>query len=287
MTVHILNGLEIAATARHDLKHRADELSHKLHRSPCLAVIQVGNNPASTIYVNRKIAACQEVGITSKKYAFDHMTQEELIDLIQQLNENSVVDGILLQLPLPAPLSAQEILDHIHPSKDVDGLHPMNQGLLQAGRPLFVPCTPMGCLHLIRHAMPHLSGKKAVIVGRSVLVGKPLAALLLQENATVTIAHSYTQDLEAETKTADIVVMAAGVPNLLSGDMIKPGAVVIDVGISRVNERVCGDVDFESTAPVAGFITPVPGGVGPMTVTFLLHNTIHAASLRLPIKKQF
>ncbi|MGY4876983.1 bifunctional methylenetetrahydrofolate dehydrogenase/methenyltetrahydrofolate cyclohydrolase FolD [Vreelandella aquamarina] len=253
---------------------------------PTLAVVLVGEDPASQVYVRNKMKRAGEAGIGSREHRLDaSTTQDELGKLIDALNNDSDVHGILVQLPLPDQLDEDEVIASIHPDKDVDGFHPLNVGALAAGRDTLVPCTPQGCMIMLKHIHPELSGKNAVVVGRSNIVGKPMAALLLQANCTVTIAHSRTQDIEALCRNADIVVAAAGQRELVEADWIKPGATVIDVGINAIEiegkRKLVGDVAFEPVSQVAGAITPVPGGVGPMTIACLLLNTTRAVKRQL------
>ena len=253
---------------------------------PTLAVVLVGEDPASQVYVRNKMKRAGEAGIGSREHRLDaSTTQEELGQLIDALNNDPDVHGILVQLPLPDQLDEEAVIASIHPDKDVDGFHPLNVGTLAAGRDTLVPCTPQGCMIMLKHVHPELSGKNAVVVGRSNIVGKPLAALLLQANCTVTIAHSRTQDIEALCRNADIVVAAAGRRELVEADWIKPGATVIDVGINAIEvegkRKLVGDVAFEPVSQVAGAITPVPGGVGPMTIACLLLNTTRAVRRQL------
>lgn len=262
--------------------------------TPGLAVVLVGEDPASQVYVRNKHRQTLEAGMNS----FEHRlpadsSQQTLLDLVAELNADDAVDGILVQLPLPAQINAQAVLDAIYPAKDVDGFHVVNAGRLATGGDALVPCTPLGCLLLLRHFVGELSGLRAVIVGRSNIVGKPMAQLLLAENCTTTIAHSRTRDLAAECRQADILIAAVGRPEMIRGDWIKPGATVIDVGINRIDaadrgtgkSRLVGDVAFAEAAPIAAAITPVPGGVGPMTIACLLRNTVTAACRRrdLPV----
>jgi methylenetetrahydrofolate dehydrogenase (NADP+)/methenyltetrahydrofolate cyclohydrolase len=262
--------------------------------TPGLAVVLVGEDPASQVYVRNKHRQTLEAGMNS----FEHRlpadsSQQTLLDLVAELNADDAVDGILVQLPLPAQINAQAVLDTIDPAKDVDGFHVVNAGRLATGGDALVPCTPLGCLLLLRHFVGELSGLRAVIVGRSNIVGKPMAQLLLAENCTTTIAHSRTRDLAAECRQADILIAAVGRPEMIRGDWIKPGATVIDVGINRIDaadrgigkSRLVGDVAFAEAAPFAAAITPVPGGVGPMTIACLLRNTVTAACRRrdLPV----
>lgn len=270
----LLNGFELAKQCRAELAERVKAMP----RAPKLAVILVGDNPASAIYVRNKEKAAAEVGVESLVYRLDSATQEELTALIEQLNADETVDGILVQMPLPAPLNEQEILQTINPAKDVDGFHPLNLGKLLIGEPAPVACTPKGCMRLIRLAKQDLTGLRAVVIGRSVIVGKPMAQLLLNANCTVTTAHSKTRDLPALCRSADIVVAAIGKPKTVKADWIKDGAIVIDVGINRLEDgKLCGDVDFEACFDKCAAITPVPKGVGPMTIAMLLENTVEAA----------
>lgn len=281
----LIDGKHLAFLKRQEINEDALAFKQSYHRAPGLAVILVGHNPASEIYVRRKIEACQQTSIASFLHQFDvEITQETLHQTIHQLNNNPAVDGILLQLPLPKHLDAMKAVSIISPHKDVDGLHPYNQGLLHQGRPTFAPCTPQGCIQLLQSCCDSLSGASIVIVGRSILVGRPLAAMLTNLNATVTLAHSYTKNLQTLCQRADIVISAVGNPQFLTADYIKPGAIVIDVGINRValpdgKAKLVGDVDFDNVAPKTSFITPVPGGVGPMTIANLLLNTVKAARL--------
>jgi methylenetetrahydrofolate dehydrogenase (NADP+)/methenyltetrahydrofolate cyclohydrolase len=275
--MHIINGRAIAAERLEKLKEDIRNFVETRKRAPALAVIIVGNDPASEIYVRYKVQACEKMGVRSVSLTLPEDTSKtELLEQIQRLNDDATIDGILLQLPLPKGLNAHEIIERISPLKDVDGLHPLNQGYLFAGTPRLVPCTPQGCMEVIQSIYPDLSGKQAVVVGRSVLVGRPMAALLTNANATVTLAHSHTKDLKEIVKEADIVVAAIGKPKFITVDMIKPGALVIDVGINRTENGLVGDVDFEGVCVIAGGITPVPGGVGPLTIAHLLVNTVKA-----------
>ena len=276
----IIDGKAIAAAVRSRLKEQVAYFSMSFGRKPKLAVILVGEDPASTVYVRNKIAACEEIGITSEAYKLNAATEESyLVNLIKKLNEDATTDGILVQLPLPPHLNAKKIIPLIDPKKDVDGFSAMNIGALMLDdRDGLFSCTPLGIISLIKATGIDLKGKHAVVVGRSNEVGKPVAMMLLQQNATVTICHSKTEDLAAFTRTADVLVVAVGKEKLITADMIKEGAVVIDVGINRdANGKLCGDVDFDSVLPKAGFITPVPGGVGPMTIAMLMKNTLKAA----------
>jgi methylenetetrahydrofolate dehydrogenase (NADP+) / methenyltetrahydrofolate cyclohydrolase len=277
----IIDGKMIAAKIREQLKIEVAKLVAERGVKPKLAVLLVGNDPASQIYVRNKERGCAEVGMSSEVLRLPSSTgQNELIEVVRKLNNDRSVHGVLVQLPLPAGTKEQPVLDEIDPRKDVDGLQPVNMGkLLKGDASGFIPCTPQGVIELILSTGEEISGKEAVVVGRSNIVGKPMALLLLQKNATVTICHSKTKDLGAMVGRADILVAAVGSPKLITGKMIKPGAVVIDVGTNRVNEKLVGDVDFETARERAGFITPVPGGVGPMTIALLLRNTLKAARL--------
>lgn len=273
----LLNGFELAKQCRAELAERVKTMP----RTPKLAVILVGDNPASAIYVRNKEKAAAEVGIESLVYRIEQTTQGELIALINRLNADDSVNGILVQMPLPAPLNEREILQAINPAKDVDGFHPLNLGRLLIGEPAPVACTPKGCMKLIHLAKQDLTGLHAVVIGRSVIVGKPMAQLLLNANCTVTTAHSKTRDLPALCRTADIVVAAIGKPKTVKADWIKDGAIVIDVGINRLEDgKLCGDVDFDACFDKCAAITPVPKGVGPMTIAMLLENTVDAAQCR-------
>jgi methylenetetrahydrofolate dehydrogenase (NADP+)/methenyltetrahydrofolate cyclohydrolase len=244
-----------------------------------LAVVLVGDNPASQVYVRNKVKACEDSGLHSvlEKYAAD-MTEADLLARVQALNKDPVIHGILVQLPLPPHIDAQKVIEAISPAKDVDGFHIASAGALMTGMPGFWPCTPYGCMKMLESIGYDLRGKHAVVIGRSNIVGKPMALMLLQKDATVTVAHSRTQNLKALTLQADVIVAAVGKRNVLTADMVKPGAVVLDVGMNRNDEgKLCGDVDFEGVKQVASHITPVPGGVGPMTITMLLVNTLEAA----------
>lgn len=277
----ILNGKQVAAEIRAELKTRAEAL-RKDGVVPCLAVLLAGDDPASKIYVRNKKRACEEIGIESRELLFpENVTEEELIAQIRALNEDPAVDAMLVQLPLPRHINEARVLAEIAPEKDADGFHVVNAGRLFTGQTSVLPCTPAGCMELLRRANVEFSGKHAVVVGRSNIVGKPMAMLLLNEHCTVTVCHSRTKDLARFTRDADILVAAVGRLGMITGDMIKPGAAVIDVGINRLdNGKLMGDVDFESAEPVAGAITPVPGGVGPMTIAMLMQNAILAAEKR-------
>jgi len=279
MAAQILDGKSLAAAIRTALKRKVDALVQRGVR-PGLAVILAGDDPASRVYVRNKTSACAEVGVRSQQIDYPAtVTQEELIRRISQLNADPAVHGILVQLPLPKPIDAARVLETIAPAKDVDGFHEANLGALLAGRPGVVPCTPLACMRLIEHAGVAIAGRHAVVVGRSNIVGKPVAQLLLQRDATVTICHSKSGSLADFTREGDILVAAVGRAKLVTGAMVKPGACVIDVGINRLADgKLAGDVDFESAKQVAGWITPVPGGVGPMTIAMLLENCVNAAS---------
>lgn len=273
----IIDGKSIAATIRQEIKSQVTEFTEKTGVKPGLAVILVGENPASLVYVSQKEKACQEVGISSFKIALpENISQEDLEKKVEELNSDSSIHGILVQLPVPDHLNEKRIIEKISPDKDVDGFHPLNVGRLVVGEKTFIPCTPQGVIELIERSNVEIEGKHAVVVGRSNIVGKPVALLLLQKNATVTICHTRTRNLPEVTREADILVAAAGKPHLITANMVKEGACVIDVGITRVNGKLVGDVDFEKVEKKA-LVTPVPGGVGPMTVAMLLKNTLQAA----------
>jgi methylenetetrahydrofolate dehydrogenase (NADP+)/methenyltetrahydrofolate cyclohydrolase len=275
----IIDGNKTAREILEEIRRKTAVMKDQQGDVPGLAVVLVGEDPASKVYVGRKAKACVDVGFMSREFKLPADTPEErLLGIIRELNEDSLIHGILVQLPLPKHISTEKIIAAIDPHKDVDGFHPYNVGGLLAGTPLFVPCTPRGIMELISRAGIDLKGKEAVVVGRSNIVGKPMALLLLAQHATVTICHSRTQDLPAVTRRADVLVAAIGKPKMINGDMVKEGAVVIDVGVNRLeNGKLAGDVDFEDVAPKASFITPVPGGVGPMTIAMLMQNTLDAA----------
>jgi methylenetetrahydrofolate dehydrogenase (NADP+) / methenyltetrahydrofolate cyclohydrolase len=285
-TAKLLDGKALAEKIHSKLSERIRELQPQIGRPPGLAVLMVGDNPGSAAYVRGKERACSKVGIASFGKHFPcETTQTELEEVIAALNQDERVDGILVQLPLPNHLDAVTLLHQIDPDKDADGLHPVNLGRLVRSEPGLRSCTPYGVMELLKEYEIPVQGKQAVVVGRSILVGKPLALMLLEADATVTIAHSRSHDLKSITSNADILIAAAGRPQLITADMVKPGAVVVDVGINRVTDdsgksRLVGDIDFDSVTPVAGFITPVPGGVGPMTVAMLLQNTLTSYSQR-------
>lgn len=279
MSATIIDGKAIAAALREEIKSGVDNLKSKKGFTPGLAVVLVGENPASQVYVGNKVRQTKEVGMNSFEYRLPASTTElELLSLIAELNADNRIHGILVQLPLPNHISDKKIIEAIAPEKDVDGFSSENIGKLCIGMPAFVPCTPQGCLHLIKSFQPNLSSKQAVIIGRSNIVGKPMAMLLLHENCTITIAHSKTENLPELCKNSDIIVAAIGKPEFVQGSWLKKGSIIIDVGINRVNDKLVGDVHFESASEVAGAITPVPGGVGPMTIACLLRNTLFAAS---------
>ena len=280
MAAQIIDGRAIAADVRRDLGPRVAALAARGIR-PGLAVILVGDDPASQVYVRNKVRACADTGIESRHIALPaRVDATELLAIIAGLNTDPAVHGILVQLPLPRHLDSHRVLEAIAPHKDVDGFHPMNTGALLAGRPGFVPCTPAGIMVMLERCGIELSGRRAVVVGRSNIVGKPMALLLLQRDATVTICHSKTRDLPALTRAADVLVSAIGRPGAIGAPMVKPGSCVIDVGINRLADgRLAGDVDTAAVKDVAGWITPVPGGVGPMTVAMLIASCLHAAEL--------
>ena len=278
MTARIIDGKALSDTIKHDVALRVTELKSK-GVTPGLAVVLVGEDPASTVYVRNKAAACEKAGLHSEVIRLPaDITETALLDVVKGLNVNPAIHGILVQLPLPAHLDAAKVIETIAAEKDVDGFHISNAGLLMTGQPLFRPCTPYGVMKMLESENVGLRGAEAVVVGASNIVGKPMAMLLLAAGATVTICNSKTRDLAAQTRRADVLVVATGRPNMISGDMVKPGAVVIDVGINRLSDgRLTGDVDYDSARQVAAAITPVPGGVGPMTIAMLLVNTLEAA----------
>lgn len=280
MAANIIDGKAISEQLREGMKVEVAQMTAQ-GMKPCLAVIIVGEDPASKVYVRNKERACKQLGMDSILLRLpEETTQQELIERVDALNNDKSVNGILVQLPLPKDIDEAEILRRISPEKDVDGFHAVNAGRLMQGEKCTVACTPAGCLDLIRTTGVNIEGAEAVVVGRSNIVGKPMAMLLLQNNATVTICHSRTKNLREVTRRADILVAAVGRQRMITGDMIKSGAVVIDVGINRVDGKLVGDVDFESACEVAGWITPVPGGVGPMTITELMRNTIDATRMQ-------
>jgi methylenetetrahydrofolate dehydrogenase (NADP+)/methenyltetrahydrofolate cyclohydrolase len=287
----ILDGKALAAGVESELAEQVAEFIQNNAYEPTLAAVLVGDDPGSAIYVKNKRAACERVGIESRLHRLSASTaEEELLQLVADLNNDENVHGILVQLPLPSQIREQKVLDAVHPLKDVDCFHPENVGLLVQGRPRYLPCTPHGCLQILHRSGIEVAGKHAVVVGRSEIVGKPMAALLAAKdsplgpaacNATVTICHSRTRELPAVCRQADILVAAIGKPQFITADMVKPGATVIDVGINRTATGIVGDVDFAAVREVAGAITPVPRGVGPMTIVMLLHNTLAAARAQI------
>ena len=285
----IIDGKAFAKRIRERVAKEVSILKENYDLVPSLTVVLVGDDPASKVYVTSKGKQSSEAGMGSNTIHLDeNVSEQDLLDLIKKLNNDTSVNGILVQLPLPKHLNATEVLDAIDPSKDVDGFHPVNAGLLSQGRAQFVPCTPLGVMRLLEDAQIETSGKHAVIVGLSDIVGKPMAQLLLQANSTVSICHSRTRDLAQEVGRADIVVAAVGRPEMVQGEWIKEGAVVVDVGINRLDDgRLVGDVDFVSAAERASYITPVPGGVGPMTIAMLMENTLRSAANRQGIDLDF
>lgn len=276
-----ISGKEISAQIKEELKAEVAQWERK-GISITLAVIQVGTDPASSVYVNNKKKACAYVGIRSLSYELgEETTQEELLALIEELNQREDVNGILVQLPLPSHMDEEKVIEAIDPKKDVDGFHPENVGRLSIGQEGFVSCTPAGIIQMLKRSHIEIEGKECAVIGRSNIVGKPMAMLLLRENGTVTVAHSRTKNLKEVTRRADILIVAIGKPRMITGEYVKEGAVVIDVGIHRDQDNhLCGDVDFESVKEKASYITPVPGGVGPMTIAMLLDNCVKSARLR-------
>ena len=291
MSAEIMDGKAIASEIQKEITQEVEQFTSETGVTPCLAAVLVGDDPASQVYVRNKERACERVGIASQLHRLPpETTQQELLSLVSDLNNDSSVHGILVQLPLPSHLDETSVLDTVNPLKDVDAFHPENVGLISQGRPRFLPCTPHGVQQIIDRCGIQLSGKHVVVVGRSEIVGKPMAMILLNRdssrgpqaaNATVTVCHSRTANLAEVTRTADVLVAAIGKPQFITADMIKPGAVVVDVGINRVESGLVGDVDFGPVCEVASNITPVPGGVGPLTVTMLLYNTLTGARLAL------
>jgi len=279
MTAALIDGNLLSKKLRGEIRERAAKITSAKGKPPGLAVILVGENPASQVYVSSKVKACGEVGFHSVLERYPaNLAEADLLKRIDTLNNDPTINGILVQLPLPDHIDSQKVLEAIAPEKDVDGFHISNAGALMVGSPEFIPCTPYGCIKMLESIQYPLKGAQAVVVGASNIVGKPMAMLLLMAGATITVCNSKTRNLSRYTKDADIVVVATGRPKMVTGDMIKPGAVVIDVGINRLPDgKLCGDVDFESVKQVASHITPVPGGVGPMTITMLLMNTLEAA----------
>ena len=283
--MELISGKEIQELTFKEIREEVQSLKDKGIEA-CLAVIIVGNDPASRVYVNNKKKACETVGIKSLEYALpEETTTEELLDLIGKLNSDETVNGILCQLPVPKHINKLAVIESISPEKDVDCFHPVNVGKLSLGRAQLVPCTPAGVIRMLDVAGVEIEGKRAVVIGRSDIVGKPMGIMLMERNATVTVCHSKTKDLSSITKQADILVATVGKQKLVTADMVKEGAVVIDVGINRNGEgKLCGDVDFENVAPHCSKITPVPGGVGPMTITMLMKNTVTATKIQNNIK---
>ena len=277
----LIDGKAIAAQIKDECREKVAKMKSE-GIEVTLAVIQVGNDPASTVYVGNKKKACEYIGIRSLAYELpEETTESELLELIAELNGRKDVNGILVQLPLPGHIDEEKVLDAIDSRKDVDGVHPQNVGALCIGKPGFVSCTPAGIIQLLKRSGVEIAGKECVVIGRSNIVGKPMALLLLRENGTVTVAHSKTKDLREVTKRADILVAAVGKPKMITADYVKKGAVVIDVGIHRnENNKLCGDVDFESVEPICSAITPVPGGVGPMTIAMLMNNCVESVALQ-------
>ena len=286
-----IDGKASAANLRAEISRKVALVKEKHGLTPGLSVILVGEDPASEVYVRNKGKATVEAGMNSNTYTMaENATHDEVMAKVEELNADPAVHGILVQLPLPEQVNEDAIINAIHPAKDVDGFHTLNVGRLNSGQDAMVPCTPVGCMVMLKEVVGDLTGKRAIVVGRSNIVGKPMAALLLKEHCTVTIAHSRTQDLAAECRRADIVIAAVGRPRMVKGNWIKPGATVIDVGINRIEDastksgsRLVGDVDFNEAVKVAGAITPVPGGVGPMTIACLLKNTLTAACRQVQV----
>ena len=289
MSAVIMDGKAISKEIQAEIATEVASFIEQSGVTPCLAAVLVGDDPASEVYVRNKHRACERVGIASQMHKLPASTsQDELLQLISQLNAQDDVHGILIQLPLPDSIDTLQVLDAVDPGKDVDAFHPENVGLISQGRPRFLPCTPHGVQQILDRCGIEMSGKHAVIVGRSDIVGKPMSMLLTAKNstrgpqaanATVTLCHSRTQNLNEVCRSADVIVAAIGVPKFITADMVKPGAVVVDVGINRTDDGLCGDVDFDTVKEVAGHLTPVPGGVGPLTVTMLMYNTLDAAKL--------
>lgn len=286
MAAKIIDGKAISKQVKDEVREEVKKLNQE-GITVGLAVVIVGNNPASRVYVNSKKKACEELGIISEEYALPEETsQEQLLELVKKLNDKEDINGILVQLPLPSHIDEKTIIENIDFRKDVDAFHATNVGNIMIGDYSFLPCTPAGCMDLIHSTGVEVSGKNCVVVGRSNIVGKPMAMLLLHESGTVTICHSKTNDLKSVCKNADILVAAVGKENIITKDMVKEGAVVIDVGMNRNSEgKLCGDVDFKNVSEIAGYITPVPGGVGPMTIATLMRNTVTAAKIQNNLKK--
>ena len=282
MTARILDGKALAAQVEREVAAQAAALTARYGVSPGLAAVLVGDDPASVLYVRRKAEAFGRTGMRSETFHLPAGTAEaEVLQLIATLNARPDIHGILPQQPMPEQINPRTVFERVDPAKDVDGLGPMNMAALLVGRPRLVPCTPAGIMRLLEHAGIEVGGKDAVVIGRSLIVGRPIALLLLQANATVTMCHTRTRELAAHTRRADILVVAAGKARLITREMVKPGAVIVDVGVNRADGRLAGDVDFAAVAEVAGWITPVPGGVGPMTIAMLLRNTVQAAEAQL------
>ena len=284
MTAQLIDGIALSRQLRAEVTQRVQALKQQ-GITPGLAVVLVGDNPASQVYVRNKVKACEETGMHSVLETYDAtLTEAELLARVQALNQDPTIHGILVQLPLPAHMDGHKVIEAISPAKDVDGFHVASAGALMVGQPGFWPCTPYGCMKMLQSIGYDLRGKHAVVIGRSNIVGKPMAMMLLQQDATVTLCHSRTVNLKALTLQADVIVAAVGKRNVLTADMVKPGAVVLDVGMNR-NEagKLCGDVDFDGVKAVAGYITPVPGGVGPMTITMLMVNTLESAERLLTV----
>ncbi|MGN1481362.1 bifunctional methylenetetrahydrofolate dehydrogenase/methenyltetrahydrofolate cyclohydrolase FolD [Porcipelethomonas sp.] len=282
MMANLINGKEVSKNVKDRVKSETAEFINASGITPGLAVVIVGNDPASRVYVNSKKKACAEVGFNSYEYALpETTTQQELLELVEKLNNDPKVNGILCQLPLPSQIDENAVINAIKPEKDVDAFHPFNVGKIMIGEYSFLPCTPAGVMELIDSTGTDISGKNCVVIGRSNIVGKPMAMLLLHRNGTVTICHSRTRNLAEICRNADILVAAVGKANFVTGDMVKDGAVIIDVGMNRLeNGKLCGDVNFEEVEKKASYITPVPGGVGPMTIAMLMKNTLTAAKLQ-------
>jgi len=282
MTAQLIDGNALSRQLRTQVSERVATLKSK-GLTPGLAVVLVGDNPASQVYVRNKVKACEDTGMHSLLERYDtSLSEAELLARVEALNNDPTIHGILVQLPLPGHIDAHKVIEAISPAKDVDGFHVASAGALLVGQPGFWPCTPYGCMKMLESIGYDLRGKHAVVIGRSNIVGKPMALMLLQQNATVTVCHSATANLKAQTLQADVIVAAVGKRNVLTADMVKPGAVVIDVGMNRNDEgKLCGDVDFDGVKEVAGYITPVPGGVGPMTITMLMVNTLESAERAL------
>ncbi len=273
----ILDGKATSLKVKAGIKEQVADIVASGRRAPCLAVVLVGENPASQVYVRNKIRSSEETGITSKQYLLpEDTTEETLITLVKELNDNADIDGILVQLPLPKAINERAVIEAIAPEKDVDAFHPINVGKMFLGLDSFAPCTPSGIIRLLDEYGVEIAGKHCVVIGRSNIVGKPMAALLTARHGTVTVCHSKTPDISVFTRQADILIVAVGKPNVVDGSMIKDGAVVVDVGMNRVDGKLCGDCDFASCEAKASYITPVPGGVGPMTIAMLLTNTVKA-----------